>query len=75
MEQPPTQPPSDDELLLQAEQSLAWSRNNYGGKYNDLADTAALVSLAASALVIARAIREQTDIMQEVQLPEVGGGQ
>jgi hypothetical protein len=75
MEQPPPQPPTNDDLLIQAEQKLEWARNNYGGPHNDLANTAALVSLAASALAIARSIVEQTQMMAEVHLPEMGGEQ
>lgn len=72
MEQKPSQPPTNDELFSQAEQSLTWAQSNYGSKYNDLANTAALLSLAASALVIARLLGEQTDMMHEIDLPEMG---
>jgi len=72
MEQAPKQPLTADELLQHAEQSLVWARNNYGGQYNELANTAALVSLAASGLVIARSIVAQTEMMAEVYVPDVG---
>lgn len=71
-EQSPNQSPTNDELLFQAEQNLTWARNNYGKTHNDLANTAALVSLAASALIIAKCLNEQTDMMAEVYLPNVG---
>ncbi len=71
----PQQPSTNDELLIQAEQNLGWARNNYGKTHNDLSSTAALVSLAASALIIARCLSEQTEMMAEVYLPEMVTGQ
>jgi hypothetical protein len=75
METQPTPYPTNDELLEQAEQKLTWAENNYGTKQNDLANTAALISLAKSALVIARALNEQQEMMREIQLPEIGASE
>jgi hypothetical protein len=69
-EQHKDQPPTSEELLTDAEKFARWARNLYGKDYS-LANTAALVSLAASAVVIARSLSEQTIMMREVSLPEM----
>lgn len=60
MERSKDKPPlTNEERLHNAERMLDYARNNYGRPDNDLATTAALVSLAGSAFVIARLLHEQ----------------
>ena len=74
MEQSPNQPPTNEELLASAERNLKLAQNNYGNQYasQEQVTSLALISLAASSLVIARSVAVQTDIMQEIDLPEMG---
>ena len=63
---------SNDELLEMAEKFAERARNNYGARDhgNEYAQTAALISLAGSAVVIARMLVAQTPLANEVNLPD-----
>jgi hypothetical protein len=72
METPP-QPPTNDELLVKAGKFADWAMNLYAQE-NDLANTAALVSLAGSALVIARSLAGHQLPVEEMAVPEITSG-
>lgn len=76
MEQPP-KPLTNEDLLAHAERYFGYARNNYGKEPdgNEHAEVAALIAQAAASIVIARTLTVQTELMQEVQLPEIGGEQ
>lgn len=74
LENRPEQPArSHDELLEMAESFAERARNNYGTRDhgNEYAQTAALISLAGSAVVIARMLVAQNELMNVVNRPDL----
>jgi hypothetical protein len=73
-QRPEPTPPTNEELLDGAEKYLRFARKNYGGEMdgNEYSQTAALVSIANSALVIARLLGERGELpLPEQPLPPV----
>lgn len=68
------QPLTTEELLAGAEKFLGWARNNYRNQYAtpDQVNNAALISLAGSAVVIARLLAER---LPEQPLPDTPAGE
>jgi hypothetical protein len=67
---------SNDQLLENAEQYMSWARRNYGNRPdgNDIARTAAMISMANSLLVVARQL-VASEVQVTIDLPSEMLGQ
>jgi len=70
-QRPQEQPPTNEELLQQAERYFGFARRNYGRDEdgNEYAVAAANIAQAAAAIVIARVLNQQ-GVMPEAEVPK-----